>query len=1233
MKFFRMLLAVLLAGIVGMSVANAQATKLAFTVEPVGGPIGSAFATQPTVEAQDVNGVTDTTYSGPVTVSISTGTAVGGAQLVGQKTVNAINGVAAFTDLRITQPGFYALTATSGTLTPVTMANGFSVTLAITGVYLKQMPTVAVDGINPTTQLSGLAQVRQFVINSNPGSPWKGTIYLPRRHNSGQPGEFGPGTVFYWKGDTVLTAAGPNLKAPTGSFVQDAAVYDMTAGNSCWGIAIGGDDYVYVTGLSTKKVVRYNPDGTNPVLVIPSTAGFSSGGNLRSMFATGKGINTTIWYIDDGKVVAKFVASAVDGNGAPTAFTKTQLFISGDDSSQHYQLVPNSTQDTVYYSAYMGFTSWFSPTKYSVTGTKSTGFPIYTQYTGDSTAIDSQDRVLYAGWSGLKRFAPLNPRNGSNLTDDGAGGINANGYTPDPTEWKYTYTNQTVELSRYSDRHYFFFGCDANSTSGGSTLGVFATNMPAPDAKGVAVANPGTGNSLSISFTQANDPELIGANIYRSTSAGVLGTKVNTTPVASPYSDGGLTSGSTYYYTVRPVGQDPFTNAQYESANVLQVSGIPVLVLPPVAPTAISATDTKLGGEVLVAWTTPALYSDVINIYRSTTAGVLGTKVKVITSPTPSAPATWLDEGLTNGVQVYYTVKAMNGKGEESPNTDQVTATPTDQTPPTFAGITGAKDYGFPGVRVSWGPATDHSAVTFKVYVASSYDGFNLGTPFATTTDLKYDLRGLTLNQTIFVQVKAVDAYGNADTTNRIFDVTPNRVIVDPDINVPANSANVNVQPDAAFPALQQTSIGAGKPSADDLFLTTFLPGTDFFNTNDKLGKVLYTVPINAAGNYDISANWYNGSGLVAPHTRYSVTKPDGTVLPDVFLDETGGVNGNVWNLVTNANLTVGTMTVLVDFTTVTDTSPSNNFYAPAIRAIIPTKPVNIYKTNTAPTIDGNITSGEWLGSQDVLLGKPSQNLLPGFWKGPSDYTAHVYLRWDATNLYIAEQATDNILAWPIKSTTTPQTLFDNDSLEVYLGLDPAADPARVTYGAGDYQFILSAYDDVAPPALTGAWQAVQPDFSLSVPTVAVVKTATGYNMEAAIPWSAFTTFPTAPAADSVIGFNLHGNDNDTPASPGANSIFSLSGLGNSYVNPQAWVKAKIVGTVPPAIVKGDLNGDGLFNATDVKMALQIAAGLTPNTLQSKAAGDVVPAGSPDGKIDLRDAVRLDRALNGKDTL
>jgi hypothetical protein len=97
------------------------ATRVAFATQPGGAQAGALLTPQPVVQAVDDNGAVVPGYTGPVRLAF--GTNAGGGVLGGTATVNAVNGVATFTDLFVTVPAAgYTLTASSVGLTPATSA-------------------------------------------------------------------------------------------------------------------------------------------------------------------------------------------------------------------------------------------------------------------------------------------------------------------------------------------------------------------------------------------------------------------------------------------------------------------------------------------------------------------------------------------------------------------------------------------------------------------------------------------------------------------------------------------------------------------------------------------------------------------------------------------------------------------------------------------------------------------------------------------------------------------------------------------------------------------------------------------------------------------------------------------------------------------------------------------------------------------------------------------------------
>jgi hypothetical protein len=103
------------------------AARLVFSTQPAGASVGKAFATQPVVVAQDVQGNIVTGFSGSVSLAIKAGSGTSGAVLGGTVTVNAVNGIASFSGLSIDKAGSgYVLTASNGNF--IVDSNSFEIT-------------------------------------------------------------------------------------------------------------------------------------------------------------------------------------------------------------------------------------------------------------------------------------------------------------------------------------------------------------------------------------------------------------------------------------------------------------------------------------------------------------------------------------------------------------------------------------------------------------------------------------------------------------------------------------------------------------------------------------------------------------------------------------------------------------------------------------------------------------------------------------------------------------------------------------------------------------------------------------------------------------------------------------------------------------------------------------------------------------------------------------------------
>ena len=102
-----------------------MAAKLAFSHQPSNALTGAPISPAITVTVEDVNGNTVTTASNQVTLALVSGTGLGGTL-----TAMPLNGVATFSNVTVSTPGTYMLSATSAGLVAATSA-GFNITAPI----------------------------------------------------------------------------------------------------------------------------------------------------------------------------------------------------------------------------------------------------------------------------------------------------------------------------------------------------------------------------------------------------------------------------------------------------------------------------------------------------------------------------------------------------------------------------------------------------------------------------------------------------------------------------------------------------------------------------------------------------------------------------------------------------------------------------------------------------------------------------------------------------------------------------------------------------------------------------------------------------------------------------------------------------------------------------------------------------------------------------------------------
>ena len=196
-------------------------------------------------------------------------------------------------------------------------------------------------------------------------------------------------------------------------------------------------------------------------------------------------------------------------------------------------------------------------------------------------------------------------------------------------------------------------------------------------------------------------------------------------------------------------------------------------------------------------------------------------------------------------------------------------------------------------------------------------------------------------------------------------------------------------------------------------------------------------------------------------------------------------------------------------------------------------------------TIDGVLK--EWRYAPAIVLDKKEQVAIGAdVWEGPADCSGKFQFMWDAKNYYIAATITDDA---PRMNDKVGNEIWAGDGIEFYVGTEGL--PKSVTYTEHEFQSSLSA-------GKTPATWCYQNDAEIAGAELSVVTTATGYIMEAKVPWGTFDGY--APKKDAHIGFDIGVNDDDKVPSHQAVALY-LSEAEETYKNPSVWTEA-ILGAV-----------------------------------------------------------------------
>lgn len=261
-----------------------------------------------------------------------------------------------------------------------------------------------------------------------------------------------------------------------------------------------------------------------------------------------------------------------------------------------------------------------------------------------------------------------------------------------------------------------------------------------------------TDNTVSIEWAAATDNVgVAGYQIFRSEQAGVVGPQIATSPTPS-FTDTGLASGVTYYYTVKAF--DAAGNVGYRTGLRAGMTTTTVDTQRP-SPPSSAPVISSAGNDVQITWGAASDNVGVTGyrIYRST--GGAG-----FTQVATSSTTTYLDTGLAAGTYSYY-IRAFDQAGNVGFRTGirsvEVTGGVIDTQRPSAPTRFRWTSFDSNSVNLSWNAAVDNVGVT-------SYEIFDdaTRTVIGTTSGTSLTITGLNGSTSYRFFIRAIDGAGNS---------------------------------------------------------------------------------------------------------------------------------------------------------------------------------------------------------------------------------------------------------------------------------------------------------------------------------------------------------------------------------------------------------------------------------------------------------------------------------------
>jgi len=267
-------------------------------------------------------------------------------------------------------------------------------------------------------------------------------------------------------------------------------------------------------------------------------------------------------------------------------------------------------------------------------------------------------------------------------------------------------------------------------------------------------SNNMTTYSVALSWIASQDPNFARYEVYKSTTAGALGTLVTliTNNVTTAYNVTGLAPNTPYFFTIRVVN----SAALFADSN--QVTATTKAM--PTAVTLNTPTQNQITpNSIALTWTVNkdpdfARYE----IYMSTSAGTLG---NLLTTIMNNATTTYAASGLTQRTNYFFTVRVVNNAGL-STDSNHITVTTGASTPTAVTLDTPSQnDITSNSVTLRWTTSQDKYFARYEIYMSTGPSALrNLVTSINSNTTTTYTVTNLVANTTNYFTVRIVNDVG-----------------------------------------------------------------------------------------------------------------------------------------------------------------------------------------------------------------------------------------------------------------------------------------------------------------------------------------------------------------------------------------------------------------------------------------------------------------------------------------